>query len=692
MATPSAPSVPDLVASSDGAQDEDLHPTTEAVSPAGAEAHAHRSGLAQLTDEQIREWSLEEKDRWWLENVYRGDMPQLTIRSGLTGMVLGGILALTNLYVGAKTGWTLGVGITSVILSFALFKVFSKIGVGSEMTLLENNAMQSIATSAGYMTAPLISSLAAYMMVTGKLLPSMTVLVWIIVIALLGVLFAFPLKKRFINDEQLPFPEGRAAGVVMEALHTGDAKSGLFKAKLLVVTALGSALVTVMKSGAIMKRFGVSVLQIPDFVDGWIYKLATPSIMGTPLKAMTVRPDTDIVMVAAGGLMGIRTGVSILLGACINYFILVPWMISRGDITSSHPSGVIYTLRDITFWSLWGGVAMMTTSSLIAFFSKPKVFISAIKGLFRRGEKKQEDVLKHIELPMSVFAIGIPVVGLAAVLLAHHYFGVEYWMGAIAIPLVFVFTLIAVNATGLTSITPTGALGKLTQLTFGAIAPGNVTTNLMTAGITGEVAGNASNLLMDIKPGYMLGGKPRHQAVGHVLGILAGSVAAVPVFFAVFMHNGPEHLVSDQYPFPGATIWKAVAEILTSGLSHLAPSARMAALVGALLGIALELGKIFTKGKFWLSAVGLGLAFVLPFHTSFAMFLGSFIFWVAGRRYGASSGAHGEGGAKPEAEEGSLMKRVFVHNQEPTCAGIIAGGALMGIAVTILEVFVLGGE
>ena len=44
----------------------------------------------------------------------------------------------------------------------------------------------------------------------------------------------------------------------------------------------------------------------------------------------------------------------------------------------------------------------------------------------------------------------------------------------------------------------------------------------MTAGITGEVAGNASNLLMDIKPGYMLGGKPRHQALGHVLGIFDG--------------------------------------------------------------------------------------------------------------------------------------------------------------------------
>src|SRR5512140_310992 len=122
--------------------------------------------LKQLSEEQIRTWSLEQKDRWWLENVYRRDMPQLTVRSALTGIVIGAILSLTNLYVGIRTGWTLGVGITSVVLAFAAFKVLSKIGLGKDLTILENNAMQSIATSAGYMTSPLVSSLPAYMLVT----------------------------------------------------------------------------------------------------------------------------------------------------------------------------------------------------------------------------------------------------------------------------------------------------------------------------------------------------------------------------------------------------------------------------------------------------------------------------------------------------------------------------------------------
>ena len=115
--------------------------------------------------------TLQEKDEWWLKNVYQGNMPQLNLRSALTGMILGGVLSMTNLYIGIKTGWTLGVGISSVILAFALFRVMSRMKIGTEMSILENNAMQSIATSAGYMTAPMMASLPAYMMVTGQVIP-----------------------------------------------------------------------------------------------------------------------------------------------------------------------------------------------------------------------------------------------------------------------------------------------------------------------------------------------------------------------------------------------------------------------------------------------------------------------------------------------------------------------------------------
>jgi putative OPT family oligopeptide transporter len=636
-----------------------------------------RTGIQTLSPEQVHAWTLVQKDTWWLQNVYRGNMPQLTLRSGITGMVIGAALSLPNLYIGAQTGWSLGFGVTSVIVSFGLFKVLSRLGIGREMTILENNAMQSIATAAGYMTAPLVSSLTAYMWQTKAVIPLWQTIVWMMSVSLLGVLFAFPLKKRFINDEQLPFPEGAAAGVVMEGLHAGGGKDGVFKAKLLAVTAGGAGLLKVLQSEAIMKALRLPFV-LPDYLDGWIYRLVSPRVWDVPLRSIGVRWSFDFVMMATGGLMGIEAATSIFLGALLNSCLLVPWAVHHGDIHGKLVDGVLsYTFRDITTWALWTGVALLTTSSLVSFFSKPQVLVSSFRGLFDRSARPTEDPLRDIELPMSVFIIGIPVVGLFVASCAHFFFGVRFWLGLLAVPMVFVFSLIAANATGLTAITPSSALAKLTQITYGLLAPGNVATNLMTAAITSDVSLNASNLLMDIKPGYMLGAKPRHQAVGHVLGIIAGAVTAAPVFYLVFVQGNPGGMVSGRNAFPSATVWQAVAKALTEGLGSLPHSAKLGALCGAAAGITLELLKLVTKGRFWLSAVSVGLAFVIPFETSLAMFCGALIFWIGARLF---------------RREGSLGHSIFVLNRETASAGIIAGGGLLGIVVIVIETFVLGGS
>lgn len=620
--------------------------------------------LKQLSEDQIHSMSLEEKDQWWLENCYKGDMPQLTMRSAVTGMLIGGVLSITNLYVGIKTGWTLGVGITSVVLAFAFFKLISKLGWGDEISILENNAMQSIATSAGYMTAPLVSSMAAYMVVTGQMVPQHQTMIWISLLALMGVFFAFPLKKRFINDEQLPFPEGRAAGVVMDNLHADDGgKDGILKAKILVLGAALSAAIEMLRSEKVLDYLRLKQLRLPEHWDDFIYSWGVPKIMGTPLKDLSIRWDSSIVMMATGGLMGIKVGCSLLVGAIFNYCILVPWAISAGMITSA-------TWKEINMWLLWGGVAIMTTSSLYSFFSKPDIILAAFK---LGGKKSKRDVLADIELPLWVSFLGIPITGLLLMWFGMIWFNIEWWVTLIAIPLVFVFTLIAVTATGLTAITPGGALGKLTQLTFAVLKPGDIGTNVMTAGINGEVALNASNLLMDIKPGYMLGGKPRHQALGHCLGIIAGAIVAVPVFY-LLLQDDVSNITSEKLPMPGAQIWIAVAKVLASGLSVLPPSTRVAVLLGSIAGILIEYLNKKTRGRFPISAMGLGLSFVLKFSDCWAMAAGSLFFWLLGRRL---------------KDGQSTAAKVFVDNQETTCAGVIAGGSIMGIVLIILETLVL---
>jgi len=529
--------------------------------------------------------------------------------------------------------------------------------------------------------------MSAYMVVTNTVIPWWQMVMWLIGLAVLGVLFAFPLKRRFINEEQLPFPEGRAAGVVLDALHSEDEDGGknVLPAKLLVIFGVIAGLLKLGQSHKLMewlREYSLPAFSIPEMLDKWYYRCVEkfgwwmPNILGTPWRELTLRPSFDIAMIAAGGLMGIRTGVSLMIGAVVNFCILAPIMVQRGDILGTVGSdGLLhFGFRPIATWSLWGGVAMMTTASLYSFLAKPQMLLSSFSRLFARNKNRGEDCLRHIELPLWVSLVGVPVVGGYLIYIAHAFFHVQFWMGAIAVPMVFVFTLIAVNSTALTSITPTGALGKITQLCYGAIAPGNITTNIATASLSAEVAGSASNLIQNIKPGYMLGGKPRLQAAGHVIGAFAGALASVAVFYPLFLRNNPAGLISEEYPYPAVTVWKAVAELLTKGIDELPTTALYAVIIGGVLGILFELFKQQTKGKFPVSAVGIGLAFIIPFDICLAMFCGSFVFWLIGRIW-----------PRPEQR----MNEVFVQNQESICAGGIAGAALIGVAVMALELFVL---
>jgi uncharacterized oligopeptide transporter (OPT) family protein len=672
-----------------------------------------------LSPEQVRSMSLEEKDEWWLRNVYAGSAPQLTLRSALTGMLLGSVLSLTNLYISSRTGWLLGVGITSVILAFGGWKVLAKLRIGSEMTLLENNAMQSIATAAGYMSAPLTSSLAAYTMITGRMVPMHVAFVWMLCLAMLGILIAFPMKKRYINDAQLPFPEGMAAGVLMDSLHRSNPRDGILKAKLLAGGGVVSALVEILRSEKVMRGIASARAVIPTYYDEILYKLGlSPKLAGVSLADLTIRWNTSLIFMALGGLTGVRTGISMLLGATLNYAVLAPLLI-KGGVIAPGPGGSI-GYGEIVVWSLWGGSACMTTASLYSFFSKPRQLFGAVRVFFSKSAAKPRDVLAHIELPVRLSLIGVPIIGVILALICHLWFDISITLGLIAIPLVFVLSLIAVNSTALTSITPTGPIANLTQLAYGILAPKQITPNIVTAGISAEVTQHAANLLMDIKPGYMLGAKPRQQAIGHMLGALAGLAVTVPVWYLLFVAGDITRLGTQNIPLPAAQTWSAVSQLLMEGLGSLHATARWAVLVGALTGIVFEATRQITKERFPLSAIGFGLAFVMPFADILPIFIGGLLFWLIDRSAGKSGdrAAEKQGTEPPpaalpttvkveevdplaataasetsetatdQAPSGGAKKpwtAIVNENRDTICAGVIAGGSLTGIGLQMAE-------
>ncbi len=657
--------------------------------------------LQQLSDNEIRTWTRTQKDEWWFKNIYRGDMAQLTLRSALTGFLLGGVLAATNLYIGGKTGITTGVGLTSVILAFAIYRILAQSGLAKDFTILENNCTQSIATAAGYMTSPLISALAAYMLVTGKIIPAWHIIAWLVVVATIGVLLAFPLKRRFINDEQLPFPEGRAAGVVLDALYHGEGNEGMFKAKLLGMTAVITGFYQLLTGDGWMHLLQFKLLRMDKWaglktpwvlherLDTYYYNLTVkypamiPRILGTDIRQLGLRLTLDAAMLGVGGLMGIRIASSVMIGAFINFFILAPIMIQRGDIKAyTAPNGLLVQISRgeiVNQWALWWGVSMMVVGSMVSLLGKPELIRSFFKKktIATNNTPKGVDVLKNIELPLWMSGVGVPLFCLLGAGVSHWFFGVPWLLAFISFPLIAILAVIATNSMALTSWTPTGSLAKITQFSMGAIDRTNPASNLIPAGMTSEIAANAANLLSDIKPGYMLGAKPRQQAIGHVIGIFAGALSAVPLFYLLFLPKAADGtrsvstLVSDQFAMPAALQWKGVADLIANGLKTLPTSAIASMAVAAVCALLIEVARNVSKGRFPLSAVSIGLGVILPPEASFAMWIGALVFWWQGRK---------------NQTPGTKGHNFWVEGCEPICAGLISGAALVGIGNAIVNV------
>src|ERR1039457_3752296 len=581
----------------------------------------------------------EEIERQWFEEVYRGggdSMPQLTLRAVLMGTALGGVLSLTNLYIGLKAGWSFGVTITACIVSYGVWSVFLRLGLAkTPMTILENNCMQSTSSAAGYSTgSTLVSAFAAYFMINNQAVPLGLTLAWVFFLAILGVTMAIPMKRQMINVEQLRFPTGIATAETLRALYSKGQRA---------VQSAGLRLIS-----SRLEPFGLGAL-----VDRFDKVVFGPVWVGR-----TVTFVWDPIFIAAGTLMGIRPAASILLGGTLCWAVFVPVMQAHGVITGT-------SYRNIVQWTLWGGVSCMVVSGLLAFFMQWRAIAKAfrgLRGLFSGASRPNGDI-DAIETPVSWFVAGQAVSLVALCWLAKVSFNMPIWQCVIAVLMSFFLSLVACRVTGETDTTPTGAMGKVTQLVFGALNPGNMNVNLMSANITSSAAISSADLLTDLKSGYLLGANPRKQFIAQFCGIFIGTLATVLAFRV--MVPTASVLGSDQFPAPAAQSWRAVALALSKGFESLEPVKIWSIAIGGATGALLTLLPLwFPRHAKWMpSAAGIGLSWTFHWYYGFLFFVGAHAGWLMERK-------------DPE--------RADLYNY-PVSSGVIAGGSLMGVALIFWE-------
>jgi len=607
----------------------------------------------------------------WYRRAFRGEAaPQLTLRAVVMGSLLGFLLAFTNLYVGLKTGWGLGVAITACIVSFSLWNLCLRIGLArSPLSILESNCMQSTASAAGYSTgSTMVSATPALLMLSvtaespnGHHLPWPVLAGWTFFVALLGVALAIPMKRNMINQEKLRFPSGIAAAVTLQSLYS-QGKEAAAKGKALFWAALVAAVPPLIMDlpfrAPTEKRPYKGLVPDTSAIFNWLPMPGRDPKTGAAYHASDWNfvLDNKLVMVAAGALTGPRICFSMVAGGLLLMYGVGPAAIAEGAARSAGRAW-----RDI---GIWIGAPMMISAGLLSFFTQWRTIVRAMGGLGRTNKSTYATA----EVPGSWF-LGLGLVATAGVLfIGHTQFFIPWHLGFIAVLLTFFLSLVACRATGESDITPIGAMGKVTQLVYGVLIPQNATANLMTASITANAAASSADLLTDLKSGYLLGAHPRRQFLAQLMGVFAGTVASVIGFHllvpdvSVFTGSGG---TQPAFAAPSAQTWLAVAKLFQEGIGHLHVMARHGLVWGLLVGAVLAALEIALPKhrRFIPSPIGLGLGFILPFFNPFSMLLGAAFAWLWSRR----NHAHAE--------------RFIV----PVSSGIIAGESIVSVAIALVN-------
>jgi OPT family oligopeptide transporter len=339
----------------------------------------------------------------------------------------------------------------------------------------------------------------------------------------------------------------------------------------------------------------------------------------------------------------------------------------------------------------------MVTAGLTNFALRWRMITRAIGELSSifSGRRKDRQAPASVEVPMWWFVVGTLLAGVACVVAGIIFFGISWWMGIVGVLLALLLSVVAARATGETDLTPLGAMGKITQLTYGILAPRNMTTNLMTASITGGAACHSADLLSSLKTGYLIGANPRKQTFAQLFGIVVGVLVCVPIYgimvrtppfdpnqqdvmaaHVAATANSPDsasidatassstNLLTPQFPAPSAAIWYSVARVLAKGFGELPQWSLFGMLIGGTLGIAIALLEEFLPKRYAKrlpSATGLGLGGVIPPPASIAMFFGSLIGAIWLKAHPKSAGDYLIAGA----------------------SGLIAGESLTGVTINL---------
>src|SRR5579863_3515363 len=342
---------------------------------------------------------------------------ELTREALVASVIVAAIMGASYPYMVLKLGFGPNVSVVSAFFGFVILSVIA----GKRYDRWQNNIVQTAGTSAAQ-TAFMCGVLAAFDMlrvskaVTFHLDPTpIQVFVWLTCASLLGVLLAVPMRRHFIVDEKLPFPDGMAAAETLMVLDPpgGDARGGLeWRQARRAAIVLGLALVA---SAAVMLiRDDAKIFEL--IPEGWDPGTMALGAAGASfvLASMGVGAAYSLLSVGSGIIVGFRVTFWLLVG-CILGWIVAPWLLIRYGFLPDHASR-----QQVLYWVMWPGIGMIMASGLTALALRWRLLLDAFRAL---GSAGSDD-----EFPLRWTVIGVVVLVALLCVIQKAIFGLPLWM------------------------------------------------------------------------------------------------------------------------------------------------------------------------------------------------------------------------------------------------------------------------
>jgi putative OPT family oligopeptide transporter len=489
-------------------------------------------------------------------------MKEFTVRALVAGTVLGVLFGASSLYLVLKVGLTVSASIPVAVISLALFRMLSKLGM-RDATILENNVTQT-AGSAGESLAFGVGVTMPAIMILGFDLDLTRVLLVSVLGGGLGILMMIPLRRALIVKEHgiLKYPEGTACAAVLTAgASPSDRALASPEAIAEMRAAEAAGLGKAPGARAIFTGLGVGIVYNVLNRVARLWKDTPEKIFGAPFNGASVSAEISPELLGIGYIIGPRIAALMCGGGVLSYLVLIPMIKFFGEHMSGvlapgkHPIAAMDPDEVRSAYILYIGSGAVAAGGIISLLrSMPTIWHGLREGLrdvgflkISTGDEASGAAVPRTERDLSMKVVGIGIIVLMAVIvIAPTLLDAGIWAKLLGAVLIVVFGFLFVTV----SSRLTGEIGSssnpisgmtiatllLTCLIFlivGWTGSAYYVTALSVGAIVCIASSNGGSTSQDLKTGFLLGATPKYLQIAILFGSFASAVVLGPMLLAL---------------------------------------------------------------------------------------------------------------------------------------------------------------